>query len=79
MSTYDMLGVGGRGTGIVQSQEIGSAVYKKLFWTSCRTSVPPVLGEGNLDGNSPLGECTDPDSDRASFRCLSRSSPVFKG
>ena len=26
--------------------EIKSAVYKKLFWTSCRTSAPPVLGEG---------------------------------
>ena len=63
-----MLGVVGGGTGIVQAQKIESAVYKKLFWTSCRTSAPPILGGGILDGNSPLGECTDPDSDRASFQ-----------
>ena len=44
---FDMLGVGGGGTSIVQAREIESAVYKKLFWTSCRTSAPQVLGGGN--------------------------------
>ena len=44
---FDMLGVGGGETDIVQAREIKSAVYKKLFWTSRRTSVPPVLGGGN--------------------------------
>ena len=44
---FDMLGVGGGGTCIVQAREIESTVYKKLFWTSCRTSAPPVLGGGN--------------------------------
>ena len=56
-----MLGVGGRGTGIVQAREIESAVYKNLFWTSSRMSAPPILGGGILDGNSPLGEYTDPE------------------
>ena len=56
-----MLGVGGGGTGIVYARKVESAVYKKLFWTSCRTSALPVLDGGILDGNSPLGEYMDPE------------------
>ena len=74
-----MLGVGGGGTGIVQAQKIESAVTKSYFGPPvarlrCQSSVG-----GILDGNSPLGECTDPDSDSAGFKFLSCSSPVFKG
>ena len=41
-----MLGVGNRGKRAWYMLKRKSAVYKSLFWTSCRTSAPPVLGEG---------------------------------
>jgi len=44
---FDMLGVGNRGKRAYYRLGIKSAVYKKLFWTTYRTSAPPDLGEGN--------------------------------
>ena len=42
---FDMPWVEGRGKRHVTGSK-KSVVYKKLFWTSCRTSAPPALGEG---------------------------------
>ena len=49
-----MLGVGNRGKRAWYRLKRKSAVYKNLFWTSCRASAPPVLGEGNPELKWPL-------------------------
>ena len=56
-----MLGGGGGGIGIVQAQEIESAVYKNLFGPPVARLRRQSSVGGILDGNSPLGEYTDPE------------------
>ena len=64
-----MLGVGNRGKGHGTGSKERVRSTKAYFGPPVARLRRPSSGRGILNGSSPLGECTDPNSDRVRCRC----------
>ena len=62
-------GLGMEEKGIVQAQNNECSMQKLILDLLSHVCTACPRGGGILNGSSPLGECTDPNSDRVRCRC----------